>query len=236
MPVEHPAGGCLHTASSVARLRQLSFQELFRNGKYTPAQIRVKVIREMSIINRVYVDDVISTYFEMGMNALERKEFGIAQKMFKAVFDEPSSKAQKEKVMLQLLIRSAEAHEGLKQLYKAKLLYIRALALLRKSSGSPTMQAVDLLCRLSRLTAQQGLYRQSVDFAQEAYSAYKACSMPNPIDFVRSMRLIERIMQLKGRTAEQERLLQIMYGAKTEALQSIPNVASFIPSTLAVSI
>lgn len=192
----------------------------------------------MSVINRVYVDDVIGTYFEMGLSALERKEYGIAHKMFKAVFDEPSSKAQKEKIMLPLLIRSAEAHEGLKQLYKAKLLYIRALALLRKSAAPQGMQAVDLLLRLSRLTAQQGLYRQSVEFAGEAYSAYKRCEIRDPIEFVRSLRQVERIMQLKSRSAEQARLIEIMQCVKSEALQTIPNVAAFVPSSapLAVSI
>ena len=191
----------------------------------------------MSVLNRVYVEDVIGTYFEMGTNALEQKQFAIAHKMFKAVIDEPSPKAQKEKVMLPLLIKSAEAHEGMKQLYKAKLLYIRALAQLRKTSNQPSMQTVDLLLRLANLTAQQGLYRQAVDFAIEAYECYKRTSVQDPIEFVRNLRQAERLMQLKGRAAEQERLLQILQGVKNEALQTIPNVASFVPSgAVAVSI
>lgn len=176
-------------------------------------------------VNRVYVEDLINTYFEMGISALERREYSIAQKMFKAVFDEPSSKAQKEKIMLPLLIRSGEAHEGLKQLYKAKLLYIRALALQKKMSQKPDMQSVDLLLRLAHLTAQQGLYRQAVDFAIEAYQDYRRCCKQDPIEFVRKLRSTERIMQMKGRITEQEKLLGILQGVRSEALLSIPNVS-----------
>ncbi len=189
----------------------------------------------MSGLNRVYVDDVISTYFEMGTAALARREYSIAQKMFKAVFEEPSSKSQKEKIMLQLLICSAEAHEGLKQLYKAKLLYIRALALKKKSKCGCDMQTVDLFLRLSHLTAQQGLYRQALDFALESFSVYKKSAKQEPIDFVRQLRKTERIMELKGRKSEQEKLLQIMQEAKNEALQTIPNVTAFLPQPVSIA-
>jgi hypothetical protein len=188
----------------------------------------------MSGTNRVFVEDVINTYFETGAAALERKEYAIALKMFKAVFDEPSSKSQKEKILFSLLIKSAQAHEGLKQLYKAKLLYIRALAQHRKEVTQPTMQAVDIVLTLAHLTAHQGLYRQAVDFAIEAHETYKRCQQREPIEFVRNLRRTERIMQVKARTAEQQKLVQLLQSVKTEALMSIPSVAGVIPSALAV--
>ena len=80
----------------------------------------------MSGLQRAFADDLIKTYFDMGAAALERGEFAIAQKMFKAVFEEPSAKTQKEKIMLSLLIKSAQAHEGLRQFYKAKLIHTRS--------------------------------------------------------------------------------------------------------------
>jgi tetratricopeptide (TPR) repeat protein len=190
----------------------------------------------MNGINRAFVDDVINTYFEMGCSALEKKEFAIALKMFKAVFDEPSSKAQKEKIMLSLLVRTAEAHEGLKQLYKAKLLYIRALAQHRKVFEKPTMQSTEILLTLAHLTAQQGLYRQALEFAQEAFHSYNNCMIQSPIDFVRNLRRIERIMQLKGRHTEQQKLVEMLERVRSEALQTIPNVAAILPSAVSLSV
>lgn len=190
----------------------------------------------MSVINRVYVDDLIDTYFEMGCNALEQKQYAIAQKMFKAVFDEPSSKIQKERLMLPLLIKSAETHEGLKQLYKAKLLYIRALAQRKKLGMMDDMQSVDIMLRLANLTARQGLYKQAVDFAIEAHEAYRRSAGKEPIEFVKGLRPVENVMLLKGRAAEREKLLSMLQNVKNEALQTIPNIAGFVPSvSLAVS-
>lgn len=181
-------------------------------------------------VNRVYLDDVIGTYFEMGNAALERCEYSIAQKMFKAVFEEPSSKLQKDKIMLPLLIASAQAHEGLKQLYKAKLLYIRALALKRKKLKTPDMQSVEILLTLSHLTAQQGLYRQALDFAEESFDAYQKCSDKDPINFVRSLRRIEKIMDLKCRKSEQEKVLTILQGVRSEAIRSFAKSTDLMPS------
>lgn len=183
----------------------------------------------MSGNNRVYVEDVIKTYFEMGTAALERKEFAIAQKMFKAVFEEPSSKMQKEKIMLELLIKSAQAHEGLKQLYKAKLFYIRAIALKKKNSSTPDMEAVEILLALAHLTAAQGLYRQSVEFAEEAFQSYKRCAIQDPIKFVRSLRNTEKIMELKGRAAEQAKLIEMLQGVKSEAMLALAPVPAMTP-------
>jgi len=184
----------------------------------------------MSVINRVYVDDLIDTYFEMGCNALEQKQYAIAQKMFKAVFDEPSSKIQKERLMLPLLIKSAEAHEGLKQLYKAKLLYIRALAQRKKLMLADDMQAVEILLRLAHLTARQGLYKQALDFAMEGFEIYCRCRDKDAIEFVKALRPVENIMMLKGRAVEREKLLNVLQSVKSEALQSIPNINGFVPS------
>lgn len=175
----------------------------------------------MSINNRRYVEDVINTYFEMGSAALERREYAIAHKMFRAVFDEPGSRAQKEKVMLPLLVKSAQAHEGMKQLYKAKLLYIRALALKSRAKFAPDMQTVEILLTLAHLTAQQGLYRQALDFAEQAFQAYHRCSDKNAIEFVKNMRRTEKIMDLKARSSEQQRLLEILKVVRDEALMTI---------------
>lgn len=178
-------------------------------------------------IHRAYFDDLINTYFEMGNSALERKEFAIAQKMFKAVFDEPGSKTQKERIMLPLLIKSAESHEGMKQLYKAKLLYIRALALKRRY-GKTDMESVQILLTLANLTAQQGLFKQAVDFAVEAHETYKQIGNPDPIDFVRRLRSTERIMQAKGRVAEQARILPMLEEVRAQAMLNLnlPKIVS----------
>ena len=175
----------------------------------------------MSSNNRGYVEDVINTYFEMGNAALERKEFAIAQKMFRAVFEEPGSKAQKERIMLPLLVKSAQAHEGMKQFYKAKLLYIRALALKGKSKAPPDMQTVEILLTLAHLTAQQGLYRQAVDFAEQAFQAYRRCTEKDAIEFVKNLRRTEKIMELKARQAEQQKLLEMLKYVRDEALSTI---------------
>jgi tetratricopeptide (TPR) repeat protein len=190
----------------------------------------------MGSINRPFVESVINTYFEMGTAALERREYAIALKMFKAVFEEPSSKAQKEKIMLLLLIRSAQAHEGLKQLYKAKLLYIRALSVQRKACAEPNMQTVEILLTLANLTTQQGLYRQAVDFAAEAHESYNRCPAQEPLAFVRNLRRTERVMQLKGRQVEQQKLLRMLQSVKTEALMTIPGMASVMPAAFAVPV
>lgn len=183
----------------------------------------------MNSNNRAYVEDVINTYFEMGSAALERKEYAIAQKMFKAVFDEPGTKAQKEKLMLSLLLKSAQAHEGLKQFYKAKLLYIRALALKAKAKSSPDMQTVEILLTLCHLTAQQGLYRQAVDFAEQAFLAYKRCREKDAIEFVKSLRSTEKIMALKARHSEQQRLLEMLKAVRDEAFVNIAGPAFPVP-------
>lgn len=169
-------------------------------------------------IHRAYLDDLIGTYFDMGVAALERQEYAIALKMFKAVFEEPASRLQKEKIMLELLLRSAQAHEGLKQLYKAKLLYIRALALLKKSSPEPQMQSVQILITLANLTANQGLYRQAFDFALEAYKLYRRLPPQVAVDFIRSLRVLERLMAVKGRCFEQEKLQEILEELRSEAI------------------
>ena len=190
------------------------------------------VVLAMRTTSRPFVEDVIKTYFEMGTNALERKEYAIAIKMFKAVLEEPCAKTQKERLMFLLLIKSAEAYEGLKQLYKAKLFYIRALAWQKSLPEAPTGQTVQILLTLSNLSAQQGLYRQSVDFAVEAFETYRCSKAKDPASFVCSLRRNERIMQLKGRTAEQQKLLQILQQAKTEALMAIPGVAAVLPAAI----
>lgn len=172
-------------------------------------------------VQRAFADDVIKTYFDMGAAALERGQYAIAQKMFKAVFQEPSSKIQKEKIMLPLLVKSGQAHEGLKQLYKAKLLYIRALALLKKQSRKPDMQEVDLLLVLARINASQALYRQAMEFATEAMVSYKKCECKDAPSVVRSLRLLEQIMLTKGRTTEQARLNIMLEETRAEALGSM---------------
>lgn len=184
-----------------------------------------------------YLDDLIGSYFEMGVSALEKKEYAIAQKMFKAIFDEPGSKPQKEKIMLQLLIRSAEAHEGLKQLYKAKLLYIRALALLKKTPRTNEMKAVEILLSIAYLTAQQGLYRQALDFSVEAHESYKRVPEreKDAVDFVRRMRSVERIMQNKGRSAEQKRMQEILQEVRNQALSSLALPSFAYPTSLSAS-
>lgn len=172
-------------------------------------------------INRAYLDDLIGGYFEMGSAALERREFAIALKMFRAVFEEPGSRQQREKIMLELLLKTAQAHEGLKQLYKAKLLYIRALALLKRSGTQPGMQSVEILMTLAILTANQGLYRQALDFALEANSLYRKLPAQVAIDFIRRLRLLERIMAVKDRKAEQAILVQILQELRSEAITNL---------------
>lgn len=169
-------------------------------------------------VQRAFADDVIKGYFDMGCAALERGQFAIAQKMFRAVFQEPSSKTQKEKIMLPLLIKSAQAHEGMKQLYKAKLLYIRALALIKKQNRQPDMQVVDLLLVLARINASQALYRQAMEFANEAMDSYQKCASKDAAAFVRALRILEQIMQTKGRFAEQKRLVLMLEQSRSEAL------------------
>jgi hypothetical protein len=193
-------------------------------------------VQTMGDINRAFLDDIISTYFEMGATALERREYAIALKMFRAVLDEPGSRAQKEKLLLSLLVKSAEAHEGLKQLYKAKLLYIRALAQYKKLATPPAMATVEILLRLASLTAQQGLYGQSVDFARQAQEEYTLSRARDPILFVRNLRATERLLQLKGRLAEQQDILSILQQVKTEALMNIPGVACVMPAVLALPV
>jgi hypothetical protein len=190
----------------------------------------------MGEISHAFVVDIINTYFELGSSALERKEYAIALKMFRAVFDEPRSKPEREKIMFSLLMRSGEAHEGLKQLYKAKLFYIRALAQHRKLSLVPDMETVEILLRLSHLTTQQGLFREAVEFALEAQEAYFRCHRRDPVAFVRSLRCTERVLQLKGRRAEQQKVLEILQRVRTEALMTIPGVAGVMPVTLAVPV
>ena len=184
----------------------------------------------MSGLQRAFADDLIKTYFDMGAAALERGEFAIAQKMFKAVFEEPSAKTQKEKIMLSLLIKSAQAHEGLRQFYKAKLLYIRALALFRKQNPKANMETVEILLVLARINAAQGLYRQSLEFAREAQAVYNKCTDKDSITFVRLLRQSENIMSIKARSAEQAHLLQIIDAAKAEALTKITS-ATFTANT-----
>ena len=165
----------------------------------------------------------------MGAAALDRGQYAIAQKMFKAVFQEPSSKVQKEKIMLPLLVKSAQAHEGLKQLYKAKLLYIRALALLKKDKRKPDMQAVDLLLVLARINASQALYRQAMEFASEAMDTYKKCESKDAPSVVRALRQIEQIMHTKGRAAEQARLKDLLDQTRTEALGTmVPGTSAHV--------
>lgn len=186
--------------------------------------------------SHTFLEEVLRTYYETGTAALERKEYRIALKMFRAIFDEPCSKIEKERYMLPLLVKSAQAYEGMNQLYKAKLLYVRALAQHKKVFVAPTMQAVEILLVLSHLTAQQGLYRQAVDFALEAQEAYNHCLRKEPVAFVRCLRRTERIMQFKGRVVEQQQLVSILEQVKTEALLSIPSVADVVPMAIAPSV
>ncbi len=181
-------------------------------------------------VDRVYLNDVIGTYFEMGNSALERHEYAIAQKMFKAVFEEPSTKLQKDKLMLPLLVASAKAHLGLKQLYKAKLFYIRALAFKNRNSKIQDFQNVEILIALALLTTQQGLYRQALDFASEAFDSYKKCEAKEPIEFVKRLRQIEKQLQLKGRQIELQQITEIMHTVKMQALFDLPKSSAILPS------
>lgn len=175
----------------------------------------------MSGFQRSFADDVIKTYFEMGCAALDKAEYTIAQKMFKAVFEEPSSKLQKENIMLPLLLKSAQAHEGMRQLYKAKLLYIRALALLKKQNPNASSETIEILLVLARINAQQAIYRQAVEFAVEAFHVYGKTQNKDSISFVRGLKQTQQIMELKGRTAEKEKLQQMIEAAKIEAISPI---------------
>ncbi|MBX9688699.1 MAG: tetratricopeptide repeat protein [Candidatus Obscuribacterales bacterium] len=189
----------------------------------------------MSNTSKSFVDDLINSYFDLGSAALERKEYAIAQKMFKAVFEEAASKAQKEGLMLDLLLKSAETHVGLKQNYKAKLLYIRALALYKRQVRICDMQVLRILLRLAELNARQNLYRQALEFVEEAYAGYEKCLNPSPAEFVSGLRRTEKLLLLKNRKFEQKRILEIMQIVKMEALQSIPATPDFVPSTGFVS-
>lgn len=175
----------------------------------------------MSGIQRAFADDVIGTYFEMGNSALERGQYAIAQKMFKAIFQEPSAKAQKDKIMLSLLVKSAQAHEGLKQLYKAKLLYIRALALIKRQGVKGDMQCVDILIILSKINASQALYKQAMEFVSEAMRTYETCPDKDAVSLVRNLRQLEQIFESKGRMPEQTKIKDLLAKVRSDALDSL---------------
>lgn len=159
-----------------------------------------------TILQRPFAESLIDGYFSMGTIALENGQFKVAYKMFRAAFEEPSSKAQKHKHLLPLLVSLGRTHEGLGQLYKAKLLYIRALAQYRKEDGNTDMFVVGILCTLAKVTARQGLFRQSWQFVEQAVECYRSASEQNSRDFALWLSETAAIFASKGRTQESDRI------------------------------
>lgn len=111
---------------------------------------------------------IIDTYFEMGAAALGRGEFGIAEKMYLAASEDPALRRQRSRFQFPLLMQLALTRENQRKLYRSKLLYIRALAFYKKHHRQSDGQVLEILCILARVNAKQGLFRQAVEFVDEA--------------------------------------------------------------------
>lgn len=115
-----------------------------------------------------FSQSIIETYFEMGAAALGRGEFGIAEKMYLAASEDPALRRQRRRFQFPLLMQLALTRENQRKLYRAKLLYIRALAFYKKHHRESDGQVLEILCILARVNVKQGLFRQAVEFVDEA--------------------------------------------------------------------
>ncbi|MBY0551876.1 MAG: hypothetical protein K2W95_31620 [Candidatus Obscuribacterales bacterium] len=111
---------------------------------------------------------IIDTYFEMGAVALSRGEFNIAEKMYLAASQDPALKRQRSRFQFPLLMQLALTRESQRKFYRAKLLYIRALAFYKKHHRQSDAQVLEILCILARVNVKQGLFKQAVEFVDEA--------------------------------------------------------------------
>lgn len=119
-----------------------------------------------------FSDSIIGTYCELGTAALERGEFNIAEKMYQAALREPAVIRDKKKFSFPLLIGLGLTREGQKRLYKAKVIYIRALAHYKRYHCKNDSCVVEVLLMLARVNAKQGLFRQAGEFIDEARSTW----------------------------------------------------------------
>ncbi|MBY0359627.1 MAG: hypothetical protein K2W82_16600 [Candidatus Obscuribacterales bacterium] len=163
-----------------------------------------------NILQRPYAESLIQSYIELGYTALENGHFRIAYKMFRAAFNEPSNKAQKQKHQVRLLLLQAQAHVGLKQFYKAKLVYIRALSYHRKAVSKPDMAATNILFELAKITARQGIFRQAWQFILQAKETYVQAEDKHQTDFVAALQELDEIFASRGRIGECSKIRELV--------------------------
>lgn len=197
-----------------------------------------------SIFQRPFAESIISGYLEMGKKALEYGQFAIALRMLKAAFEEPGGSELKQYYLIPILLHMAKAHEGQKQLYKAKLLYIRVLAHHRKRIRSIDAFSVEILVSLARVAARQGLFRQSLEFVDQATECF--CIINSKRDdgavdsenwlnsgdqgnmrFARALWELERIFSSHGRVREQKNIHALIGRLQLENTESNSSISNY---------
>lgn len=169
-----------------------------------------------------YSDSIISTYCEMGAAALQRGEYKIAEKMYQAALNEPAVKREKTRFIFPLLMNLGRTREGQRRYYKAKLVYIRALAHYKRHHRKAGIQVALVLVILARVNAKQGLFKQVCEFLQEARVSLTAEDFATTAsEFDELQTLLDdlsALLQLRGRTDEYlmvEQLISITPKSRT---------------------
>lgn len=149
-------------------------------------------------------------YSELGSLALAKGDYALAYAMFRAQLELKLSPDERRLQQASVLTNLARACVGLRRLYLAKLIFLRALAEIQRHRGRNNMQTVRVLCELAGLCLSQKLYSECCCFAEEAVLVYQKCSFDENWEFLGRLlnELCERFRQL-GRWSEYERILSL---------------------------
>ena len=163
-----------------------------------------------------FASSIIDTYFEMGAAALSRGELNIAEKMYLAASAEPALRKHRKRFQFPLLLQLALTREKQRKLYRAKILYIRALAFYKRHHNDADWQVLEILCLLARVNVKQSLYKQAIEFVEEARQVW-LCQpvLPGEAKVESILEEIEHIMQHRAPpscTATVSRFLQEVSG------------------------
>ncbi len=176
------------------------------------------------LVRNGYSDFIIGTYFDLGGAALEKGEFKIAEKMYQAALNEPSANRGDRKFVYPLLLNLARTREGLRQHYKAKMIYIRALAHYKRYYAKADEEVVRVLLILARVNAKQGLYKQAREFVDSARQTCKTTPGAGTAAMVPLVEEVLCLLEQRGRDDE----VQLVQGFREE-LQVASLVESFAP-------
>ena len=152
-----------------------------------------------------FADAIIGTYYDLGTTALLNGRYEIAETMYKAALAEPAPKKTKSKFVLPLLLCMARTHEGRRRHYKAKLLYIRALAHYKRHFSPNDATVVEILCLLARVNAKQGLFKQASEFVAEACQHWRQ----NPEPCLAAIMILNELYSLLDQRQRRNELTQV---------------------------